>query len=139
MDLIAKILPGLQAKAAERGYDALSHAERVFLDVTDVEAQVNNGGFDQFFYNQSGDRAQEGIAALEEIGAHETAALLKEACSRFPRKKPSRKWFVRQKQLLDHLSPAKFADLDKRFFADPDGISKRLVAYWKKHGGEHAS
>jgi len=136
MDVIDEILPELQAKAAERGYDALSHAERVVLDVTAIEAQVNNGGFDQLFNSQSGDRVEEGIAALKEIGAHETAALVTEACTRFPRKKPSRKWFVRQKQLLDHLSPKAFHDLDKRFFADPDGMSKRLVAYWKKHGGK---
>ena len=36
MDAIDEILPALQAKAAERGYDALSHAERVVLDVTEV-------------------------------------------------------------------------------------------------------
>jgi hypothetical protein len=134
MDVIDKILPQLQAKAAERGYDAISHAERVVLDATDIVAQVDNGGFYQLFLGQTGDRVQEGIAALEEIGAHETAALVKEASSRFPRKKPSRKWFVRQKQVLDHLSGDTFSDLDERFFADPDGMSKRLVAYWKKQG-----
>ena len=64
MDLIDRILPGLQAKAREQGYDTLSHAERVVLDVTAVEADVNNGGFHQFFYNDSGDRVKEGIAAL---------------------------------------------------------------------------
>jgi|SRR5689334_19832506 hypothetical protein len=133
MDAIDEILPALQAKAAERGYDALSHAERVVLDVTEVEAQVNNGGFDQFFYNRSGDRAQESIAALEEIGAQETAALLKLACGRFPGKAPSAEWFVRQKQLLEDVADEAFDDLDARFFADPDGMSKRLVAYWGKH------
>ena len=98
MDAIDEILPALQAKAAERGYDALSHAERVVLDVTEVEVQVNNGGFDQFFY-----------------------------------KAPSAEWFVRQKQLLEDVADEAFDDLDARFFADPDGMSKRLVAYWGKH------
>ena len=134
MDVIDKILPELQAKAAQRGYDALSHAERIVLDVTAIEMQVGNGGFYQLFHGQSGDRVMEGIAALHEIGAHATAALVQESCNRFPRKKPSTKWFVRQKQLLDKLSDDTFYDLDKRFYDNPERMSKLLVAYWKKHG-----
>ena len=66
-----------------------SEVQRVFSAVWELEAQVNNGGFDQFFYNRSGDRAQESIAALEEIGAQKTTTLLKLACNRFPKKAPS--------------------------------------------------
>jgi hypothetical protein len=134
MDLIDEILPGLQAKARDRGYNALSEAERVVLDVTAVEADVNNGGFHQFFYNQSGDRVNESITALHEIGADATAAIVEEACTRFPKRKPNAKWSMRQKQLLDHLSFEAFHDLDRRFFKHPDDTEKLLIAYWRAHG-----
>jgi hypothetical protein len=136
MDLIDQILPELQDKARDHGYDALSHAERVVLDVTAVEAQVSNGGFDQFFLNQSGDRAKEGIAALREIGAAATAAIVEEACALFPKGGPSRKWATRQKQLLARFTPASFQELERRFFAYPDDTAKLLIAYWRAHGGK---
>jgi hypothetical protein len=135
MDLIDRLLPGLQEKARQLGYDALSHAERVVLDVTAVEADVNNGGFHQFFYNSTGDRVVQSIAALHEIGAHATAAIVEEACARFPKGEPDPKWFARQKQLLDKLSFEEFYDLDKRFFEYPDDTSGFLIAYWLKNGG----
>ena len=34
-----------------------------------LEAEVNNGGFDQYFYNSAGDNTAETIQALETIGA----------------------------------------------------------------------
>jgi hypothetical protein len=39
-----------------------------FID--DLEAEVNNGGFHQYFYNSAGDNTAEAIRALEEIGAY---------------------------------------------------------------------
>jgi hypothetical protein len=61
----------------------LTDAERVFVLVENVEREVNNGGFDQFFMNSSGDHAEESHAALLEIGAVKTAALLEKAMSIF--------------------------------------------------------
>ena len=44
-----------------------------------LEAQVNNGGFDQFFFNSSGQFALQTLKALEAIEAPETRELL--ACA----------------------------------------------------------
>jgi hypothetical protein len=37
--------------------------------VSNLEAEINNGGFDQYFFNSTGDRTAETIRALELIGA----------------------------------------------------------------------
>jgi hypothetical protein len=44
-----------------------------------LEAQVNNGGFHQFFFNLSGEYVRETLAALEHIKAPRTQALLERA------------------------------------------------------------
>lgn len=52
--------------------------------IAELEAEVNNGGFDQFFFNSAGDATRETIDALIVIGAHVTAALVARAAAKFP-------------------------------------------------------
>lgn len=59
--------------------EKLSHPERVFFITQNVEIEVNNGGFSQFFYNSSGDFAGEMVDAFQEIGAEKTAAICQQA------------------------------------------------------------
>jgi hypothetical protein len=44
-----------------------------------LEAQMNDGGFYQFFANASGEYTRETLQALAAIGAHRTRALLEKA------------------------------------------------------------
>ena len=60
---------------------ALSEAERVFYITQTLEMEVNNGGFSQYFYNSSGDFANELVHAFTEIGAAKTAEICKKAVS----------------------------------------------------------
>ena len=55
------------------GFDSLCPAEQVFICIDQLEREVNNGGFHQFFWNSAGDNTPETLAALEQIGV---------ACSR---------------------------------------------------------
>src|SRR6185295_11604327 len=59
----------VSAREAKHGFRALSNPERVFLCVWNLEAEVNNGGFSQFFDNSAGDYAAETPGALRTIGA----------------------------------------------------------------------
>jgi hypothetical protein len=65
------------------GYDKLSPPEKVFVCVWDLEAQVNNGGFHQYYFNSSGDHALDTVDALAAIGAKYTAGLVKQANALF--------------------------------------------------------
>ena len=134
MDLVGRLLPKLQAKERKRGYKGLSQLERTVVDVMGVEDEVMNGGLHQFFFNSAGDRVSQSIAALREIGAATTAAIVEEACARFPEGKPTANRIARQKQ-LDKLAFETFWDLDKRFISYPDRVVELLAAYWLKHGG----
>lgn len=63
----------------EADFERLSPQQKVGLLIYVLEAQVNNGGFHQFFFNSSGYYTRETIDALERIGADITATLLKRA------------------------------------------------------------
>lgn len=63
---------------------------QVALCMHKLEAEVNNGGFHQFFLNSSGELVPETLRALSDIGATRTKGLLEQAVAiAFPSGYPS--------------------------------------------------
>ena len=98
--------------------------------VAELEAQVNNGGFDQFFFNSSGDKTEETITALEQIGALKTAELLRHTAAKFPSGSPPREQGARQVELLE-ISPEgeAFEENDQAFYRYEDALDALMKAY----------
>jgi hypothetical protein len=71
-------------RLAISGYEALGSLNKVFVCVWSLKGEVDNGGFDQWLFNSSGDWAYDTPRCLEEIGAVKTAAIVKEAINIFP-------------------------------------------------------
>jgi hypothetical protein len=71
------------------GFAIMSVAEQTVYCVDCLEREVNNGGFDQFFVNSSGDTSLETITALKRVGADHTADLVRRAVLVFPNGHPS--------------------------------------------------
>lgn len=92
--------------------------------VDELESEINNGGFDQFFSNSSGDRFAETIAALRTIGATHTAKIVEAACAKFPGGMPPKDRDARQ-ELLEQISPDgdAFEDEDQAFFVYTDDLA----------------
>ncbi|MBV1908474.1 MAG: DMP19 family protein [Kangiellaceae bacterium] len=61
------------------GFDSLSEEDQIIFSVWWLEAEVNNGGFHQVFWNSAGNYANQTLSALEKVGADKNAALLKSA------------------------------------------------------------
>lgn len=66
-------------KAISAGYSSLTQRERVFYCVWTTEAEVNNGGFDQFFLNQAEQLTREAADAFRAIDAIHTASIVESA------------------------------------------------------------
>jgi hypothetical protein len=116
-------------------FDDLSPAERVFRAIWELEGEVNNGGFDQYFFNSSGDTAFAVVDALKTIGAHKTARIAEDANGVFPRPHPPRDRDERQ-ALLDALLPEQKAvldNLDEQFYRYPDNLTELLHDYVKRN------
>ena len=71
-----------KTRVAEReAFRALSPGFRATYSTWKVEAEVNNGGFNQFFWNSSAEYAAEAVAGFELMGAAQYARLMQRAIS----------------------------------------------------------
>jgi len=116
-------------------FEKLSHPEQVIACLTEVEMEVNNGGFDQYYWNSPGDHAREAVAALEELGAQHTATLLKEANGVFGEggPDPDRDKRGMQMDALPKGARDRWFDLDGAFYEYRDDLSRLAAGYIRRH------
>ena len=123
------------AKYEELGLKGLTDKEKVFRLVWQLEAEVNNGGFEQFFFNSSGDERAETIKALDVIGAVETRTILLAALEVFENSNPPINQTRRQNRLLE-LNKAEERTIDENdaaFWAYPDNLSQLLLDFMRRN------
>jgi Domain of unknown function (DUF4375) len=132
-----KVSGEVSARSWTLGYQALHSPERVFLCVWELEAEVNNGGFDQYYFNEPGGRAIEAVRALVAIGAARMAAIVREANCLYGQAGPAPDRKTRQVQLLALPSAAteRMSQLDAEFCNYPDNLEALLKAYVHEHAG----
>ncbi len=87
--------------------------QRLVFAIAWYEAEVNNGGHDQFYFNSTGIVWKDALEGLREIGLSEAAAILEESAKRIGGN-PSLDRSARQEQ-LDKYKP-EFDDLDAGFY-----------------------
>jgi hypothetical protein len=109
--------------------------QRVFSAIWELESEVNNGGFSQYFSNESAESASFVAEALEIIGAPKTASICNRAISgAFPAGLPQTPEAIRSAaadfsdEILGKLEP-----LDQEFFAYPHSLTDLLFAYVSEH------
>jgi len=124
------------------GFGGLSEAEKLYWAVALLRNEINNGGFDQYFFNSSGsyyDYAEKGLVA---VGAVQTLELLRQAKDIvFPTIPVPVDTEVRR-NLLPVVEPdspnpewaRKLNELDHRFYGDSDNLTARLEAFAREHG-----
>jgi len=115
-----------------------STPQKVFSAIWDLEAEVNNGGFSQYFFNNSCESAWFVVQALETIGAPKTADIcLRAIAIAFPAGLPERKESIRQaaaefpEETLEKLEP-----VDQEFFSYPHNLTDLLYEYVAQHPEE---
>jgi hypothetical protein len=122
-------------KLGEGALDTLSHPEQVIACLTEVEMEVNNGGFDQYYWNSPGEHAIQTVAALKELGAQHTAGLVAEANAVFGPADPDpdrgRRWDQMKK--LPPSARDKWGELDGIFYEYRDNLSALAAAYIRRH------
>jgi len=111
--------------------DRLTRGQRTFFLNQNLEREVNNGGFDQFFVNSSGDFAHETIESLEAIGAAKTADILRQAIDAFPGSRVPKDREERITLVTETVSPNsdRWRGLDERFFAYEDPLTDLNLAF----------
>ena len=111
-------------------------AQKTFSAIWELESQVNNGGFDQYFRNSDSDIIAYSPEALQQIGAHACAEIVKAAIatiSPIPAENDAR---------IDALDAALGDDeelleeLDSQFYSYPDNLTELLFAFVAKNQNE---
>ena len=137
-DVLGALHYRIGQKADTRGEGSLTDAERRILAAYWVEAEVNNGGFDQYFFNSAGDNADAAWEGLKEMGATGAAALLERAMAIFPGGKPPTDRFKRQEVMQQIAGKSKpvWEQCDSEFYKLKESISDLSFAYAKKKRAE---
>ncbi len=112
-------------------FDLLAEKDRVLISVWELEAEINNGGFDQYYFNSSGNLAHFAPLALDLIGASKMSDIVRRANSVFGKAGPSQNWETRQGQLESALSKDAgiFEQFDLEFYGYPDDLEVLLTRY----------
>ena len=111
--------------------EKLSYAEKTFFFCTQLESEVNNGGFSQYFYNSSGDFANETLSSLNAIGANKTADIYSKALmalsGELPRDRNKREKLL-DKLLTDSVYEI-LSDCDTAFYQYTDNLDELNYQY----------
>ena len=113
--------------------ERLSAPERVFYITQWLEMEVNNGGFSQYFFNSSGDFANEVADAFAEIGAVKTAEICKKAVSIYDGEVPADRDEREDVFAEDEEKCAVLDECDEAFFAYEEDLSGLSYAYVMKN------
>ena len=105
--------------------EKLTAAEKSFYLVFQLEGEVNNGGFSQFFFNHSGKYANELEAALVEIGANNMAEIFRNLLFALKQEIPTN-WEERAKMISDLPDGFDniFTQYDNEFYNYPDNLEE---------------
>ncbi|MGC1905073.1 MAG: DUF4375 domain-containing protein [Candidatus Acidiferrum sp.] len=136
--ILIKLSESPMTKVWKEDFAKQSFPQKVFSAIWEVEAEVNNGGFSQYFFNNSRASAWFVALALEEIHAPKTANICERAiAAAFPSGLPNDLNSIRSsagnfpKDILGKLSA-----LDEEFYSYPHNLTDLLFAYVMLHPDE---
>jgi hypothetical protein len=94
-----------------------------------VEAEVSNGGFQQYFWNSTGEFANEAVAGFELLDAKEHAELMRRAIAIADVERPTREQYQAQDSVQafsESYKHTRLGDLDDEFYKLPDLSTVRV-------------
>ena len=113
----------------------LTEPQQNFFYNQELEREINNCGFTQYFLNSSGDFAHRTIKSLAAIGAHKTAEILQAAINQFPGGTVPSNQEERQKiiEQIEDISSGIWNDLDQKFFNYEKNLNAINIEYVRQN------
>lgn len=115
--------------------DKLTEPQIQFYYNQCLEREINNGGFNQYFINSSGDFAHQTIQSLIAIGASTTADILQKAIDQFPDKKvpQNREERIELVEQIEETANEVWEELDEQFFEYQDDLNTLNLNFVRQH------
>jgi hypothetical protein len=113
----------------------ISEPERIAVLVISFDAEIANGGFDQFFTNAIGDLWPEILHALMVIGATNTTQLMLKALAVFPNGMPSKNRSERLDEPTQRVqeTTARLSGLSAEYYRQTESIFALATEYLRGH------
>jgi len=130
-DFVMNYLNPIVDRYLAEGKSSIEVEERELMGVWIADAEINNGGFDQFYWNSTGDLALEAVEGFELIGANEKSSIIDTANREFPNGKPDENRSIRQSQLEDvrHSIASRLRSLDDAYYKSSGDVIELLASY----------
>jgi hypothetical protein len=113
--------------------DVLTQCEKNIVFIEELEREVNNGGFSQYFYNSSGDYAMETITALKTVKSKIFLELLNNAVKKFPDGTVPKDRDERDELLETMEDDSVWDSLDESFYQYEEDIYSLMIDYIKNN------
>ncbi|WP_113654780.1 DMP19 family protein [Pedobacter namyangjuensis] len=115
--------------------DKLTEPQKQFYYNQCLEREINNGGFNQYFINSSGDFAHQTIQSLIAIGANTTADILQKAINQFPDKKvpQDRNERIEIVEQIEETATEIWEELDEKVFDYEDDLNTLNLSFVRQH------
>ncbi len=115
--------------------NVLNPSQQVVIIIENLEREINNGGFNQFYFNSSGNYANETIEYLKIIGANKTSEIVEKANNEWENGIVLKNRNERQKTLknIEKKADLVWKQCDTEFNEYQDDITGLLIEFIKKN------
>jgi len=115
--------------------DKLTEQQKQFYYNQCLEREINNGGFNQYFFNSSSDFTHKTVKSLRAIGANKTADILQKAIDQFPNSNVPEDRTERQEILeqIQEMADLICEELDQKFFNYEDNLNMLNIEFVRKN------
>jgi hypothetical protein len=137
---LIKLSDSPQTSFGKLEFEQQTPAQKVFSSIWAVESEVSNGGFAQYFSNQSAETVNYVVRALKEIKAPKTATICGNAirCV-FPKGLPSTvQEIYSSAEKIDQKMTSALEKLDDKFLEYPHDLTELLYDFVVSHPEEFA-
>src|SRR5439155_24322115 len=113
-----------KCRSTQVRYSALSPVEKVALNIVDLDGEMCNGGWHQFFTNSPGENWFDMLQSLKTIGAINTIRIFERALAVFPNSRPAQSQFERENQMqaVGPMAREQLNQLDQQYYAQSEDI-----------------
>lgn len=113
--------------------EKLNKSQKTLIIIENLEREINNGGFNQFYFNSSGVFANETVKCLKNIGANKTSQIVRKANNEWRNGIVPKGRTERQKTLekIEVKADLMWEKCNIEFYEYQDDITELLIEFVK--------
>ncbi len=121
----------IMAKEGQDGFEALTPSQKIVFVVTDLDTTVLMEGLFGYYDCRAGQYAIQAADALDTIGVHKAAEIIRLANAQFPGHVPPLEWEERRRVLwsLDDVAAEIIERMGERYAEYPDNLGDEFEVF----------